>query len=117
MFEFESSLQVGQSAWLTLIAKEFYDNQFSFAPTLSFFEAHARKRKMTVTQLREHLEKTQAQSFREIFQKAATGGQYGTDYFEKRLRLGKTHNVIDLPMKWYIGSYSVYQDLVRKYLN
>ncbi len=30
--------------------------------------------------------------------------------------MGKSHNVIDLPLKWYVGSYVLYQDLVRKYL-
>ena len=98
------------------IAKDFYDNQFSFSSTTSFFEAYASSHNMPIAQLREHLEKSQAGYFRQIFQEAATGGQFGSDYFEKRLKVGKVHNVIDLPMKWYLGSYSVYQDLVRKYL-
>jgi len=97
------------------IAKEFYDHQFMFAPTLAFFEAYARKKNIPLAQLRQRLEKSQAGYFRQIFQEAATG-QYGTDYFEKRLYVGKLHNVINLPLKWYIGSYSVYQDLTRKYL-
>jgi methyl-accepting chemotaxis protein len=37
-------------------------------------------------------------------------------YFERRLKIGKLHNMINLPLKWYIGSYAMYQDLVRKYL-
>ena len=99
------------------IAKEFYDHQFTFPPTTSFFEAHARKKNYTIVQLRQHLEKAQAEYFRQIFQEAAGAGQYGTDYFEKRLQVGKLHNMIDLPLKWYLGSYSLYQDLVRKHLN
>ncbi|MCB0190962.1 MAG: globin-coupled sensor protein [Anaerolineae bacterium] len=98
------------------LAKEFYDHQFTFPESLTFFEAHAREKNMTLTQLRQVLEKAQAGYFCQIFQEAADGGEYGTDYFERRLRVGKLHNVINLPIKWYVGSYTSYQILVRKYL-
>jgi methyl-accepting chemotaxis protein len=98
------------------IAKEFYDHQFAFAPTRAFFEAYAMNKNLPLAQLRQSLEKMQAGYFRQIFQEAAAG-QYGTHYFEKRLRVGKIHNEINLPLKWYVGSYTLYQDLVRKYLN
>ncbi|MBI5893039.1 MAG: hypothetical protein HZB79_05220 [Deltaproteobacteria bacterium] len=98
------------------IAKEFYDSQFSFPPAHAFFEAHAQKKGIALPQLRQALEKTQAGYFRQIFQEAAGGGNYGADYFEKRLFVGTVHNVINLPQKWYLGSYVLYQDLVHKYL-
>jgi len=98
------------------IAKEFYDVQFAFLPTREFFERHAQKKGISLEQLRQGLEKTQAQYFRDIFQEAANGGRFGMDYFEKRLRIGYVHVVIDLPQKWYVGSYTLYQRLVRKYL-
>ncbi|GBC97419.1 Methyl-accepting chemotaxis protein 4 [bacterium HR16] len=98
------------------IAKEFYDVQFAFLPTREFFERHAQKKGISLEQLRQGLEKTQAQYFRDIFQEAANGGRFGRDYFEKRLRIGYVHVVIDLPQKWYVGSYTLYQRLVRKYL-
>lgn len=98
------------------IAKEFYDVQFAFAPTREFFERYAQKKGVTLEQLRQGLEKTQAQYFRDIFREAANGGQFGTDYFERRLRIGYVHVVIDLPPKWYMGSYTIYQRLVRQYL-
>ncbi|GIV19951.1 MAG: hypothetical protein KatS3mg023_1702 [Armatimonadota bacterium] len=98
------------------IAKQFYDVQFAFPPTREFFERYAQKKGITLEQLRQALEKTQAQYFRDIFQEAASGGQFGTDYFEKRLRVGYVHVVIDLPQKWYLGSYTIYQSLVRQYL-
>jgi methyl-accepting chemotaxis protein len=99
-----------------VIAKEFYDHQFSFAPTLEFFEVYAKKKNIPMTQLRQRLEKAQAGYFLQIFQEAATGS-YGVDYFEKRLGVGKLHNKIDLPLKWYLGSYSLYKELTSKYLN
>lgn len=98
------------------IAKEFYDLQFAFAPTRTFFERFAQRKGISLEQLREGLEKTQAQYFRDIFEEAANNGQFGMDYFEKRLRIGYVHVVIDLPQKWYVGSYAIYQRLVRKYL-
>lgn len=98
------------------IAKEFYDVQFAFAPTRQFFERFAQKKGISLDQLRQSLEKTQAQYLRDIFQEADGGGGFGMPYFERRLRIGYVHVVIDLPQKWYMGSYAIYQQLVRKYL-
>ena len=53
---------------------------------------------------------------RSVVAEAAGGGNYGVAYFERRLQVGRLHNTIDLPFKWYIGSYVRYFDLVRKHL-
>lgn len=98
------------------IAKEFYDFQFAFPPTRRFFEKIAQKKGLSIEQLRQALEKTQAQYFRDIFQEADSGGGFGIPYFERRLRIGYAHVVVDLPQKWYVGSYALYQRLVRKHL-
>ena len=62
------------------------------------------------------LERAQAGYYRQIFEEAASGGTYGVEYFERRLQVGRLHNVINLPFKWYIGSYPLYFDLTRKHL-
>ncbi|MGQ9487851.1 MAG: methyl-accepting chemotaxis protein [Armatimonadota bacterium] len=98
------------------IAKEFYDFQFAFPPTRRFFEEFAQKKGVSLEQLRQALEKTQAQYFRDIFQEADGGGDFGLSYFERRLRIGYAHVVVGLPQKWYVGSYALYQQLVRKHL-
>ncbi len=98
------------------LVREFYEHQFQFGPTRRFFEAQAQRKGVSLDALRAQLEKSQAGYFREIFAEARAGGEYGVAYFEKRLFVGKLHNVIDLPLKWYVGSYSLYQRLVRKYL-
>lgn len=98
------------------IAKEFYDHQFSFGPTRSFFTNYSSSSGHPLDQLRQGLEKAQAGYFRQIFEEAAGGGQFGVSYFERRLQAGKLHNTIDLPFKWYIGSYPMYFDLARKHL-
>jgi methyl-accepting chemotaxis protein len=98
------------------IAREFYDHQFSFGPTREFFQNYAAGHGMSIDRLRDALEKTQAGYFREMFAEAAAGGKFGQEYFEKRLAVGKMHNIINLPLKWYVGSYPLYMDLVRKRL-
>ena len=98
------------------LAGEFYEHQFAFGPTLAFFNARATGTNRPLSSVREALEKAQAGYFRQIFEEAAGDGRFGVDYFERRLQVGKLHNSIDLPFKWYIGSYTTYFDLVRKYL-
>ncbi len=98
------------------IAFEFYEHQFGFRSTRAFFESQSARKGMSLDALRGHLERAQAGYFRQIFHEAASGGRFGLDYFEKRLHVGKLHNIIDLPLKWYVGSYATYYDLVRKHL-
>ncbi|HTW42349.1 MAG TPA: globin-coupled sensor protein [Solirubrobacteraceae bacterium] len=98
------------------LAKDFYDVQFAFEPTRTFFSAHASTTGRTLDQLRAGLEQAQAGYFHQIFQEAAGRGEFGVDYFEQRLRVGKLHNTINLPLKWYLGSYATYFDLVRTHL-
>jgi methyl-accepting chemotaxis protein len=98
------------------IAREFYDHQFGFEPTLQFFRAYAGRTNRPIDDVRRALERTQAGYYRQIFEEAANGGTYGVQYFEQRLQVGRLHNVIDLPFKWYIGSYPLYFDLTRKHL-
>ncbi|MCB0209288.1 MAG: globin-coupled sensor protein, partial [Anaerolineae bacterium] len=98
------------------LAKDFYEHQFSFQESLAFFEVHAKKKNISLAQLRQSLEKAQAQYFCQIFEEAINGGNYETSYFERRLHVGKLHNILNLPLKWYIGSYSLYQILVCRYL-
>lgn len=98
------------------LAKDFYDVQFAFPQTLSFFESQAHRMHMSLTQLRHHLETVQADYFRQIVQGAVAGGQFGPEYFERRLQVGKLHHTINRPVKWYLGSYTFYQDLVCRCL-
>lgn len=98
------------------IAKDFYDHQFAFPPTRAFFEDHAKRRRVGLDALRNPLESTQAAYLCEIFDEAARGGEFSVDYFERRLQVGSMHNKIDLPLKWYVGSYTLYADLVQQRL-
>ena len=98
------------------VAREFYDHQFAFAPTMSIFQGYADSHKLPIEKVRERLETTQATYFIQIFEEAASGRGFGSEYFEKRLKVGRVHNIINLPPKWYLGSYTVYEDIAFKYL-
>jgi hypothetical protein len=97
-------------------AREFYDFQFDFPETRTFFERYAQKKGVSLAQLRTALEQAQAGYLLDIFREAQRGGDFGTEFFTKRLRIGYTHNVIDLPMKWYLGSYGLHADLLAHYI-
>jgi len=41
-----------------------------------------------------------------------THGDYGQGYFRQRWRIGEVHNRLNLTPQWYLGSYSVFFDLI-----
>jgi methyl-accepting chemotaxis protein len=92
------------------LAREFYDWQFSFVPTLAFFEEISRARKVPLTAVREQLERSQAGYVIQAFQGAHEN--WGIGYFEERLNVGWVHDHINLPFKWYLGSYSELQRVI-----
>lgn len=55
----------------------------------------------------EALEETQ-----QAYLMSLAGGQYGPEYFENRVRIGKLHDILDMPMKFYVGQYGVYYNLL-----
>ena len=54
----------------------------------------------------ERLKREQMQYFLEL-----VSGEYGEDYFEKRLRVGEQHQRIGLDPQWYLGAYNLYIQL------
>jgi methyl-accepting chemotaxis protein len=69
---------------------------------------------MSIGGLRQHLEAAQTGYFAEIFEGASTN--WGVDYFERRLKVGKLHDEIDLPLKWYVGSYAEFERLTDVFM-
>jgi methyl-accepting chemotaxis protein len=96
------------------IAREFYDWQFEFGPTRQFFEAMAVSKGIPLAALRSHLEASQVGYITEVFAGAAI--DWDIRYFEKRLHVGGVHDRINLPFKWYVGSYPEYQRVIGQYL-
>ncbi|RKD95931.1 globin-coupled sensor protein [Halopiger aswanensis] len=44
-------------------------------------------------------------------------GEYDRDYFANRARIGKLHELLDMPLKHYVGQYGVYYELLLDRLN
>lgn len=108
----------GLIPWAERIAPElsrrFYEHQFGCETVRAFFAQTASERGIDLQQLRQALEQTHAAYFAGIFQGARQG--WGLEYMEKRLVVGLRHNAIDLPLKWYIGSYVEIQVQLRRLL-
>jgi methyl-accepting chemotaxis protein len=98
------------------IVSAFYDHQFAFGSTAAFFAAHATRRGVSPADLRPALETAQQGYLNQIFREAAEEGDFGPTYFDTRLKIGLVHNAIDLPLKWYIGSYMTWFDLFSQRL-
>ncbi len=96
------------------IVREFYDWQFNFPKTVAFFEHMAKEKGMTLVQLRVHLEKAQQGYLESCFSGAHEN--WGINYFGGRLHIGAVHNDINLPFKWFIGSYTEFQTIIHKQL-
>jgi methyl-accepting chemotaxis protein len=96
------------------LIREFYDFQFTFEPTRAWFERYAAKKQVSLGLLRQHLEDAQTRYYREIFSGAREG--WGPEHMEGRLAIGALHEKIDLPLKWYLGSYAEFDRLTREYL-
>ena len=116
--EYDRQLLMSLHEWAAgvapAIAREFYDWQFSFGPTLAYFERFAAKRNLPLAALRSQLESTQAGYIVGLF--AGAAHNWGLAYFEDRLVIGSVHDRINLPFKWYIGSYVEMQRLIRLHL-
>ncbi len=96
------------------IAREFYDWQFEFPSTRAFFEEFAAGKNIPLSALRQALESSQAGYIVSAFEGAESS--WGVSYFENRLMIGGVHDRINLPFKWYIGSYSEMIRLLRVHL-
>jgi signal transduction histidine kinase len=82
-----------------------YDHILSFEETRTFFSN---------PEVLKHVKEQQKTYFIEL-----TEGRTDADYFENRLRVGDTHQRIELLPQWYLGLYSKYVGLIveqiRKY--
>jgi methyl-accepting chemotaxis protein len=81
------------------VAEDFYDNVTDYEETV---EVMGRSPKNI-----DQLKRTQS-----AYLTTLAGGEYGMDYFKDRARIGKIHDILDMPMKHYLGQYGVYYELV-----
>jgi methyl-accepting chemotaxis protein len=98
------------------IAEELTAHHFTFPATKAFFDAYVADKPITVDDLYQGWKAAQSKHFRDIFEHAGEAGSFGLGYFEQLLAVGKLHNKIDLPLKWYLGAYPTFLAIVRKHL-
>lgn len=96
------------------VVSDFYDHQFSFAPTKLFFSAHASKNRIRVEVLRKTLEEVQTGHLLDIFESA--NEEWGLPYAKRCLKIGKVHDDLNLPLKWYLASYSKLIEILDSHL-
>lgn len=80
------------------IINKFYGHLLRFEETRAFFPDEETIKKVKRTQ-KEYL-------------LMLAEGDYGEKYFDHRLKVGKTHDRINLLPKWYIGAYCLYHRLL-----
>jgi methyl-accepting chemotaxis protein len=98
------------------IGAELTAHTFEFPATRAFLADYVAKKGITLEDLQAGWGAAQASHFRQIFQVAAETGDFGLSYFGPLLQVGRLHNVIDLPLKWFVGTYPVFFEIVRKSL-
>ena len=96
--------------------REFCEFQFQFPETARFFEHYAARHHLSLIDLRTRLEAAQLEYFLQIFREARAGGRFGHDFMKNRLAIGDLYDKLNLPIKWHLGSYVLYVELLKKYL-
>ncbi|WP_227131570.1 globin-coupled sensor protein [Halorubellus salinus] len=81
------------------IAESFYDNLTQYEQTTAIIERSPKGV--------EDLKRTQ-----KAYLVSLATGDYDDDYFTNRARIGKLHEILDMPLKQYVGQYGLYYDLI-----
>src|SRR5689334_2117708 len=85
------------------IVEDFYKLLLSYSETRKFFPDEATIRRV---------KKSQREYFIGLF-----AGRCDLAYVEDRLRIGAAHERIGLSMKWYLGAYRKYLELIHEHLS
>jgi heme-based aerotactic transducer len=81
------------------IADAFYDNLTAHEQTTAVIERSPKSV--------EDLKRTQ-----KAYLVSLASGEYDEPYFKNRARIGKLHEILDMPLKHYVGQYGLYYDLI-----
>ncbi len=86
------------------IADDFYENLLEHDQTMAVIDRSPKGV--------EELKRTQ-----QAYLVSLAGGQYDEAYFKNRARIGKLHEILEMPLKHYVGQYGVYYDLLFDEVN
>jgi rsbT co-antagonist protein RsbR len=84
------------------VIEDLYRHFLAFDETKAFF---------TEAGMLEHVKKMQKEYFLRL-----TEGEYGAEYVENRLKIGRVHERVNLAPKWYLGAYVFYMRAVARRL-
>ena len=114
----EFELLAGMQAWADRnaapSAQALAEHTFTAGPAGGFLREYANAKGMPSTALKKGWGSAQAGHFKDIFNEAAKPGGFGVKYFEGLLGVGALHSKINLPLKWFLGTYPVFIDLVHE---
>ena len=114
----EFELLGGMQAWADrnadAIGKALAEHTFTAGPAGGFLREYAEGKGIAVDALKKGWGSAQAGHFKDIFSEAAQPGGFGVKYFEGLLGVGALHSKINLPLKWFLGTYPVFIDLVHE---
>ena len=99
-----------------VVAADLTDHHFEFPATAEFFAGYAAERGVELEAVRREWQADRAAHWRRIFAEPGQSRPFGTEYFATLLEAGSSYNRINLPMKWYLGRYPAYLDVVRRQL-
>ncbi|QCS41143.1 globin-coupled sensor protein [Natrinema versiforme] len=86
------------------IADDFYENVLHYEQTRAIVDRSPKDV--------DALKRTQ-----QAYLVSLASGEYDREFFENRARIGKLHEILDMPLKQYVGQYGVYYDLILSRLN
>ena len=113
-FELLSGMQDWADRNADAIGKALAEHTFSAGPAGGFLREYANARACRSTALKKGWGSAQAGHFKDIFPEAGKPGGFGVKYFEGLLGVGALHSKINLPLKWFLGTYPVFIDLVHE---
>lgn len=79
------------------LVEEFYDHLQSYEESIKVLDSSSK----SVSALK----RSQSEYLRDLGR-----GEYGQAYFERRARIGKIHDMLELGPKMYLGAYSIYYE-------
>ncbi len=113
----ELDLLGGMQAWAArnadAIGQALAEHTFSSGASGAFLRAYAEREGMRFGDLQRGWGGAHAAHVRAIFSEAAKPNGFGVSYFEGLLGVGILHSKINLPLKWFLGTYPVLLDIIH----
>src|SRR3954451_10769238 len=114
----ERELLGGMQAWASrnadAIGAALAEHTFSSVSAGPFLTDYANAKGIRIADLKRSWGTAQAGHFKAIFSEASKSDGFGVGYFEALLGVGALHSRINLPLKWFLGTYPIFLDLVEE---